>query len=159
MAARLVAVAAGESTAEPREVVGLAAFDPTEGTDTYAIGAMRFGGEVLAKLACWCHRCATGSGSRDRGPTDTSRRHPPLGSRGIAQARPGSTSIAAASPLNGRALPGGTHIFTREVDSYAAILEAGALAQSQTVAASLANMRTLDRWRRAVGLHYSFERR
>jgi predicted dehydrogenase len=156
MAARLVAVAAGECTAEPSEVVGLAVFDPTEGTDSYAIGAMRFAGEVLAKLACGV-TVAQPDLVRAIGTDGYVETTSPAWLEGHRSSATWLDVHRGGEPVERRTLPGGTHIFTREVDSFAAMLEAGSPVQSETVAESLANMRTLDRWRRAVGLRYSDE--
>jgi predicted dehydrogenase len=158
MAARLVAGAAGESTAEPLDVVGLAVFDPTSGTDTYAIGAMRFGGEVLAKLLCGV-TVAQPDLVRVTGTDGYVETTSPAWLEGHRSSATWLEVHRSGEPVERRTLPGGTHIFTREVDSFAALLEAGAVARSQTVAESLANMRTLDRWRRAVGLRYSTDGR
>jgi len=156
MAAKISATAIGQTTVEPEAVVGLAIFDEIERVDEYSTAVLRFPGRILAKLSC---------GFRLEQP-DVVR---VLGSDGyletalpawLAGHRSDPTWIDVHLPdgdVVRHEIAGGKHIFTREVDGMVALLNGDPSARAATDAATLANMRTLDRWRAAVGLRYDFE--
>jgi predicted dehydrogenase len=156
MAAKVAAAATDRGLAEPEEVVGMAIFEPAEGTDEIAAATMRFPGQILASLI---------SGSALSRP-DLVR---VLGEDGYLETdRPcwleGHRADATWVDIcrrgkapERRTLDGGPSIFTREADGMAALLAGPPAARQAATDESLANMRTLDRWRDAVGLRYDFE--
>ncbi|AXB45401.1 Gfo/Idh/MocA family protein [Amycolatopsis albispora] len=146
--ARLVARAATGSD-EPEAVTGLATIDPELGVDTNAVAALRFPGGILAQISC-----ATGVTRADYVRVYGTEAHllitrPPW-AHGMRD--PGVSTIELT--------PGGTievradqHLFAAEADYVAEHVEARQ-APEMSWSDTLANMRTLDRWRAAVGLSY-----
>ncbi len=151
MAQLVVEAATGRRAPEPTDVVGIAARDRAEGTDRYAMGILRFDGDVIAQVSCgvdlqqddhvWVH------GSTGR----------------IVVSRPcwhdrwrtaDSTVEVIDNDGHRRSYPirGGTSTFTYQVDGVAAMLAEGAESCHPSWEDSLANLRTLDRWRAAVGV-------
>lgn len=151
----IVAAATGIAAPEPDEVAAVACLHPVERTDELSAAVMRFGG-VVATLACGVTL------SQDNelvvaGTQGTIRVEHPCWLDG----RRDASSIVEVRPLDGEkqeiAIPGGQHVFALEADGVAALLDAGPAGWEEACADTLANMRTLDRWRAAVGVHYPFE--
>jgi predicted dehydrogenase len=157
MAARIAAVAIGTGTAEPEEVVGMAVFEPTERTDEHAAALMRFPGDILADLVCGA-ALARPDLIRVLGEDGYLETTQPAWLEGHRSDETGVDLVRPGKEPERRVAPGGVSIFTREVDGMAALLAGGQEERDAHVAATLANMRTLDRWRDAVGLRYEFEK-
>ncbi len=156
--ARLIAgVAVGADFAEPLEVSGCGHVGPT-GVDHHAIACLRFGGDIVASLS-------TGIAVAQE---NVLRIH---GSRGHvymstpwSPCRHGGISHIHVHP-EGQAE---AHRVSVETDQWLFAIEADTVARSiaQRQAAppamtwddTLGNMRTLDRWRAAVGVVYDCER-
>lgn len=155
--ARLIAGAAlGRDFAEPLDVFGAGRLHPETGVDTYAVATLRFPGDIVAQLATgvelsqenvvrvfgsegWILVPSPWFGARD-GETATIQLH-----RRGAQA---PEEIA---------IPFDRGIYSLEADTVAAHLagrEAPAMRRDDT----LGNMKTLDRWRAAVGVVYEAEK-
>jgi predicted dehydrogenase len=150
MSQLIVEAASGRRAPEPIDVVGIAALDPVERTDRYAMGILRFEKDVIAQISCgvdlqqddhvWVH------GSRGR----------------LVVSRPcwhdrwrtaDSTVEVIDNDGHRRSYPirGGTSTFTYQVDGVAAMLAEGVASCHPSWVDSLANLRTLDRWRAAIG--------
>ncbi len=158
-AARQIAAAAtGAAGAEPTDVVGLASLDPAERVDRYAMGILRFRGDVIAQVSCG-KRLVQDDHIRVYG----TRGHLHVPEPCWLPARRESASEIVVSDADGRerrvAVPGGRSIFALEADGVAELLERGPAASRPSWEDSLANMRTLDRWRHAVGVVYDWEER
>lgn len=156
-AQQLVAAATGLASPEPVDVRGLGVLHPSEGTDLYASAVMRFPGDILAQLASGVTLAQD----------DHIRVYGADGEIHIAQpcwlpGRREAPSSVAVSRSDGSArileIPGGRHIFAIEADAVAAMLDGDPVAACEPYwSDTLANMRTLDRWRAAVGVRYSGE--
>ncbi len=155
--ARLVAaVALGEQAAEPDEVVGCARIGPQDRVDHVAMAVLSFPGGLLAQIGSSVTTRLDdairvfGSNGRVVVPRPSwLEEHRAAGTSVIEVESDGATSVVEVVADQG--------IFAYEADHVAQSISAG---QSPLVpwADTLANMRTLDRWRRAVGLRYDFER-
>ncbi|MCE5273378.1 Gfo/Idh/MocA family oxidoreductase, partial [bacterium] len=153
--ARLVAgVALGRRVAEPLEVTGQALIGAESGIDEYAVGCLRFEGDILAQVA-----------TAVRVALDN--RLIVFGSRG---------RLTVESPWNGGGLEGGPTrivvepeggdprvetiecpqwLYALEADAVAAGLAAGGpLWPAPDLEDSLGNARALDLWRAAAGVRY-----
>jgi len=156
--ARLVAgIARGGETAEPLEVAGAAHLGST-GVDEWAVASMKFPGDVLAQLATGVSLAMDNTvqifgaeghivvenpwtPGRDADPS-TIRVHRK------GQAEPQGIVIQPDRPL-----------YSLEADTVADHLaDRQAPFPAMTWADSLANARTLDRWREAIGMAYESER-
>ena len=155
--ARLVAAAAlGQHAAEPDQVMGCARMGAQDQVDHVAMGVLSFPGGLLAQIGS---SVTTKLDDAIRVFGSTGRVVVPRPSW-LAEHRAAGTSVieiesdGATRVLEVVAEMG---IFSYEADHVARSISAG---QSALVpwADTLANMRTLDRWRRAVGLRYDFER-
>jgi predicted dehydrogenase len=137
-------------------MVGLAVFEPAERTDEHAAALMRFPGDILADLVCGSAlaRPDLVRVLGDEGYLETTQ---PAWLEGHRSDDTWVDLIRPGAEPERRVAPGGVSVFTREVDGMAALLAAGQEERDAHVAATLANMRTLDRWREAVGLRYDFE--
>ncbi len=156
-AAALVAGAAsGTPVAEPDQVLGAATLDPVERTDRYATAIVTYPGSILCQLAC-----GVGLAKDDLLAV--------YGAEGrIVIAQPAwlpdrRTAPAQIKVVDGNGeqslveIPAQRHLFALEADGVARLLREGeASAAEPWWAETLANMRTLDRWRAAAGVIYPF---
>ncbi|WP_328644353.1 Gfo/Idh/MocA family oxidoreductase [Amycolatopsis sp. NBC_00348] len=148
--ARLVAQAAlGVDVVEPEEVTGMAKLSAT-GVDEYATGLLRLPGDILARLSCG-FRLAQEDGIHVYG--SRGQLHVPRPAWIHALRKP-VTSQIVLTPLSGEPqfieIEASQGLFAREADHVAAHV-GDRQAPELTWAETLANMRTLDRWREAVG--------
>jgi predicted dehydrogenase len=148
--ARLVAQAAtGEAVVEPTTVTGMARLSE-RGVDEYAMGLFRLPGGIIAQLSCG-YRLAQDDHIRVYGSTGQLYVPKPAW---IHEMRPPGTSSIVLTPTGGEPevieIEATQGLFTREADHVAAHV-ADRQAPELTWAETLANMRTLDRWRSAVG--------
>ena len=130
--------------------------DPAQHTDRWAMAIMRFGSDVLAQLSCGV------SLTQD----DHVRVYGSEGQIHIDQPCWLDGRRDAASRIEVRLergetrqvdIDGGRNIFALEADGVAEMLRRGADSCHDSWEESLANMRTLDRWRAAVGVRYPGE--
>jgi predicted dehydrogenase len=147
---RLVAQAAlGVDVVEPLEVTGMARLSAS-GVDEYATGLLRLPGDILARLSCG-FRLAQEDSIRVYG--SQGQLHVPRPAWIHALRKP-VTSQIILTPLDGAPevieIEASQGLFAREADHVAAHI-ADRQAPELTWAETLANMRTLDRWREAVG--------
>jgi predicted dehydrogenase len=156
-AQQIVAAAIGAMSAEPQEVTGLAALDPVEGTDLYAAAVMRFPGNILAQLACGV-AVAQNDHIRVYGTEGHIHVDQPCWLPGLREA-PSTIELTRSDGDGPRVvdIEGGRNIFAIEADAAAALLGQDVRSWLPYWADSLANLRTLDRWRSAVGVHYHLE--
>ncbi|MEV6878224.1 Gfo/Idh/MocA family oxidoreductase [Amycolatopsis sp. NPDC051128] len=148
--ARLVAQAAtGQDAVEPVEVSGMAKLSRT-GVDEYATGLLRLPGDILATISCGI-RLAREDGIRVFGTQG--QLHVPRPAW-IHPLRTPGTSQIILTPSSGEPkvieVEATQGVFAREADHVAAHVD-DRQAPELTWAETLANMRTLDRWREAVG--------
>ncbi len=148
--ARLVAQAAtGEDVVEPLEVSGMARLSE-HGVDEYATGLLRLPGDILATISCGI-RLTREDGIRVYG----SRGHLHIPRPAwIHPLRTPGTSQIILTPAGGEPevieVEATQGVFAREADhvaTHAGNRQAPELSWAET----LANLRTLDRWREAVG--------
>lgn len=154
--ARLIAGAStGVPNIEPDDVTGLALIAPRQRVDHFALGSMRFPDDVYAHLSCGI-RLADDNRIRifgEHGMIDLQEpcwvSFEPERCDIVVSRRGHATEVIDAA--------GDRPLMTYEVDHVAAHIPAQ---QSQILTwdETLANMRTLDRWRAAVGLSYDAER-
>ncbi|EOD69055.1 Gfo/Idh/MocA family protein [Amycolatopsis vancoresmycina] len=148
--ARLVAQAAtGQDVVEPSEVSGMAHLSAT-GVDEWATGLLRLPGDILATISCGI-RLTREDGIRvfgSHGQIHIPRpawihplRHPGV-SQIVLTPADGEPEVIEVEATQG--------VFAREADHVAAHV-GDRQAPELTWAETLANMRTLDRWREAVG--------
>ncbi len=155
--ARLIAgAAAGQTVAEPLDVSAVGHIGLRSRVDEWTVAALRFPGDIVAQLAAGVRvnqenvvRVYGSEGSilvpepwtpaRDGGSTRIL-----LYQNGVAEPR--EVTVEATASL-----------YAIEADTVAAHLEARQ-APAMTPDDSLGNMRTLDRWREAIGLTYDAER-
>ena len=151
---RVAGVATGRDAVEPLEVTGLAVL--ADGIDRRATGVFRLPGDVLATVQV----------GLDTTLPDLVRVTGTHGTLTVTEPSwsPGQR-LGAASTLQIRLTDGGSrdvvvtadrHLFAYEVDAVARAVASGDVGTAGW-AESLANMRTLDRWRDAVGLRYAVE--
>ncbi|WP_328618072.1 Gfo/Idh/MocA family oxidoreductase [Amycolatopsis sp. NBC_00355] len=148
--ARLVAQAAlGVDVVEPDEVTGMAKLSAS-GVDEYATGLLRLPGDILARLSCG-FRLAQEDAIHVYGTRG--QLHVPRPAWIHALRKP-VTSQIVLTPLDGAPeiieIEASQGLFAREADHVAAHI-ADRQAPELTWAETMANMRTLDRWRDAVG--------
>jgi predicted dehydrogenase len=148
--ARLVAQAAlGVAVVEPTEVTGMARLSAA-GVDEYATGLLRLPGGILARLSCG-FRLAQEDSIRVHGTRG--QLHVPRPAWIHALRKPGTSQIVltpAGGPAQVIDVEATQGLFAREADHVAAHV-GDRQAPELTWAETLANMRTLDRWREAVG--------
>jgi predicted dehydrogenase len=140
---------------EPSAVVGAADLDPVQRVDLQATGVLTYPGPVIAQIACAValdqpHEVRV-SGTRGELVIDQ-----PCW---IPECRESATAIGikrgdAVETIN---VPSGGHIFALELDGFAGLIADGPAAWEASWARSLGTMRTLDRWRAAVGVRYDWE--
>ncbi|MDT8912124.1 Gfo/Idh/MocA family oxidoreductase [Amycolatopsis sp. PS_44_ISF1] len=148
--ARLVSQAAtGEAVVEPTDVTGMAKLSE-RGADEYAMGLLRLPGDIIAQLSCG-YRLAQDDHIRVYGSTGQLYVAKPAW---IHEMRPPGISSIVLTPAGGEPevieVEATQGVFTREADHVAAHV-ADRQAPELTWAETLANLRTLDRWRAAVG--------
>ncbi|MBE8516361.1 Gfo/Idh/MocA family oxidoreductase [Amycolatopsis sp. H6(2020)] len=148
--ARLVAQAAtGQDVVEPTEVSGMAHLSAT-GVDEWATGLLRLPGDILATISCGIRLTREdgirvfGSGGQIHIPQPAWIH--PLRKPGVSQIiltpAGGEPEVIEVEATQG--------VFAREADHVAAHVD-DRQAPELTWAETLANLRTLDRWREAVG--------
>ncbi|QRP48034.1 Gfo/Idh/MocA family protein [Amycolatopsis sp. FDAARGOS 1241] len=148
--ARLVAQAAtGTEVVEPTTVTGMARLSE-RGVDEYAMGLLRLPGDIIAQLSCG-FRLTQDDHIRVYGTTGQLSVPKPAW---LPKMRQPAASQIVLTPENGEPevieIEATQSVFTREADHVATHL-AQRQAPELTWAETLANMRTLDRWRAAVG--------
>jgi predicted dehydrogenase len=148
--ARLVAQAAlGVDVVEPVEVSGMARLSAA-GVDEYATGLLRLPGDILATISCGI-RLAREDGIRVFGTRG--QLHVPRPAW-IHPLRTPGTSEIILTPASGEPevieVEATQGIFAREADHVATHV-GDRQSPELTWAETLANLRTLDRWREAVG--------
>ncbi len=156
--ARLIAGAAlGCGVAEPIDVSGVAQLGKT-GVDEYALGTLKFEGGILAQIATGVliNQDNTlqifGSEGRITVPNPYVANRQASDQGLIIVARNGEPKYEVPVEADKTA-------FGYEVDAFAAgVREGRPPYPSQSIEDTLGNMRTLDRWRRAVGLTYDMEK-
>lgn len=157
---RLIAgVALGREFADPLEVKGMAHLGQT-GVDEYASALLKFEGDIVAEVS-------TGvTVNRER----LTRVHGSEGSITLNnpwvcdRVNPDCPNIIVKlnSEKEPRTIPCPAPVttFSLEADVFAAALRAGrAPHPAMSVADSLGNIKTLDRWRKSIGLVYEMEKR
>jgi predicted dehydrogenase/aryl-alcohol dehydrogenase-like predicted oxidoreductase len=156
---RLVAGAvAGLPFAEPVDVAGYGRLGPT-GVDEYAVGVLRFDGDVVAQVASGIRTSQGGPMVRVSGSegevlvpepwTCGDRDNKPARST-IVLRSPGRVEEIAIEPARGRYAFEAEHVARCIGDG---LLESPLMSWSD----SLGNMSSLDRWREAIGLRYPDE--
>ena len=155
--ARLIAaVAAGSrGPVEPDEVVGLARLEPGERTDVVAVGALSFAGGFLAQVSC-ASRAHLDDAIRIYGSAGNITVPRPSWLDDLRGPGPSTIVVTSGNLRREVEVVADRHLFTYEADHVAETLPAQ---ESPIIswAETMANMRTLDRWRSAVGVHYDFE--
>ena len=140
---------------EPIAVTGTAELDPVQGVDLHAVGTLAFPCAVLAQV-----ECAVALEQPDQLRIS--------GAEGeividrpcwIPECRDSDTAIELRTPAHTEVIKIGRsgHIFALELDGFAQLIDADAREWERSWAQSLATMRTLDRWRAAVGVSYDWE--
>ena len=150
--ARLVSEAAtGIKAVAPPEVMGMARLDPVTRVDEVAMGLLRLPGAILAQISCG-FRLRQNDHIRVYGTDAQLYIARPPWLHGMR--RPGVSEIVV-TPLDGEPevveVEAKKGIFASEVDYVAAHI-ADRQAPEISWKESLANMRTLDLWREAVGV-------
>ncbi len=155
--ARLIAgVATGKEFAEPVEVAGAGHIGPNSRVDEHAVATLRFPSDIVAQLSTAVQLNQENS-VRIWGTEGNIRVPQPWfagGDSGI------STIIVQRTGEQPREIrvEAGAGLYTIEADIVARSLPARqAASPCMTWEDSLGNMRTLDRWRQAIGLIYDHE--
>jgi predicted dehydrogenase len=156
MSRRVIMAATGEHAVEPDEVVALAALDPAQGTDHLAMAVMRFGAGVLAQLSCGM-TLSQDDHVRVYGSEGQIHIDQPCWLDGRRDAASRIEIRLEGGEARSIDVEGGRNIFALEADGVADMLRAGVDSCHGSWEESLANMRTLDRWRAAVGVRYPAE--
>jgi predicted dehydrogenase len=156
MAHLVASVATGTTPTETVNVAGAASIGPTQ-VDHLAAATLVFEGGLLARVACSI-QATFDSAVRIYGSDGSITVPSPwLPGRigpvdGVVVRRPGREPEAKPVPVE-------RDVYTVEVDAVNAFVRAGERSPPvMSWAESLANMRTLDRWRASVGLLYDGER-
>lgn len=157
MARLLAGAALGRPFADPLDVTGFAHIGPLSRVDEYAVGSLRFEDDIFAQVTCGCQLRQDnmlrlyGTEGGLHVPVPWGPCHEP-GLFTIYRLDKNSEIIETIIEPCNRGL------FTIEIDAIAGRIREGRTeAPEMTWADSLGNMRTLDRWREAVGLRYDFE--
>jgi predicted dehydrogenase len=140
---------------EPIAVTGTAELDPVQRVDLHAVGTLTFPRAVMAQV-----ECAVALEQPDQLRIS--------GAEGeividrpcwIPECRDADTRIELHTGTGTEVIEIGRsgHIFAIELDGFAQLIDAGAREWEQSWAQSLATLRTLDRWRAAVGVSYDWE--
>ena len=153
---RLVAGAAiGQEFSDPLEVQALGHVGEHSRVDEYTVAILKFPGEILATLASavqlWQENSVRIFGSEGRITLRTPW-HPAKDSQHseIVIERPGREPEVVR-------VPGADSAYGYEIDAVAAQI-ARREAREMTLADSLGNALTLDRWRRAIGVTFAADR-
>jgi predicted dehydrogenase len=152
MAHLVAAAAAGAATVESVDVAAAATIGST-GVDVSSAATLVFEGGVLARVACSLEANLESSVRIYGSEGEVTIPSPWLPGRIGATAeivvrRRGSEPDVVAVPL-------GSDVYTVEVDAVNGFVRAGERSAAvMPMEESLANMRTLDRWRRAIGVWY-----
>lgn len=154
--ARLIAgVARGQDFADPTEVAGCGHLGET-GVDEWAIGTLRFPGDIVAEVATGV-RVAQDNDVRIFGSEGIIRIPSPWvpGRNG----EPTKIIIERGGKIEEVVIEPGNKLFAIEADTVAEFIpQRQAASPAMSWADSLGNMKTLDRWRAALGLVYKFEK-
>jgi predicted dehydrogenase len=153
MSRRVVIAAGGPDAVEPADVVGLAVLDPVEQTDRVAMAVMRFEPGILAQLSCGV-TIAQDDHVRVYGTEGELYVDRPCWLGGRRDAPSTIVLRRVDGTVEEIAIAGGHNIFALEADGVADMLTRGIESCHGTWDETLANMRTLDRWRAAVGVRY-----
>ncbi len=153
---RLIAgVAQGKDFADPTEVTGCGHLGET-GVDEWAIGSLRFPGDIVAEVATGV-RVTQDNDARIFGSEGVIRIPSPWvparngESTKIIVERDGKTEEIVIEP--------GNKLFAIEADTVAEFIpKRQAASPAMSWADSLGQMMTLDRWRAAIGLAYDMEK-
>ncbi|WIX82948.1 Gfo/Idh/MocA family oxidoreductase [Amycolatopsis carbonis] len=148
--ARLVSQAAtGTEVVEPTTVTGMARLTD-RGVDEFAMGLLRLPGDIIAQLSCG-YRLTQDDHIRVYGTTG--QLHVPQPAW-LPQMRRATSSQIVLTPSGGEPevieIEATQSVFAREADHVAAHVDDRQVPEL-TWAETIANMRTLDRWRAAVG--------
>ncbi len=156
--ARLAAgVAAGREFLDPVEVLAVGHIGPRSGVDEYTFATLKFPNAVVASVGtavqCQMDNEVRLYGSEGQIHVPAPWVPPEKGNKIILQraGQPGE-DILIDAPAN---------VYTLEADTFAAAVNAGqqqAAWPAMTWADTLGNMKTLDRWRTALGLRYEQEK-
>jgi predicted dehydrogenase len=152
MAHLVAAAAAGAATVETVDVAAAATIGPT-GVDVSSAATLVFEGGLLARVACSLEANLESSvriyGSEGVVAIPSPWLPGRIGATAeIVVRRRGSESDVVAVPLE-------SDVYTVEVDAVNGFVRAGERSPSvMPMEESLANMRTLDRWRAAIGVWY-----
>ncbi len=140
---------------EPIAVTGTAELDPVERVDLHAVGALTFPRAVVAQVEC-AVALAQPDQLRISGTDGEIVIAQPCW---IPECRDSDTSIEVRTAARTEVIEIGRtgHIFALELDAFAQLIDADAREWERSWAQSLATMRTLDRWRAAVGVSYDWE--
>ena len=158
MSRLVAAVALGVEVAEPRELHAVGRVGPETRVDEYTAATLLFDGDIVAEVSCGV-RLAMGSEVRIHGTEG----HLVVPEPWFCSGREGGTSHIEVH-REGRE-PERAEVTT---DRWLYAIEADHVAENidrrqasfpgMTWEDSLANMRTLDRWREAIGVEYDAER-
>lgn len=149
MSRLLAGVARGKAFAEPLEVKAIGQLDPQEGTDLFSTAVLKFPDNIIAQVSTGLN-LRLENVVRIFGSTGVITVHQPWmagnkGARIVIEPHHGeSTSINTESEGD---------LYHHELDT-AARYRAEGQAPAMTWDDTLGNMRTLDRWRAAIGLTY-----
>ena len=158
MSRLVAAVALGVEVAEPRELHAVGRVGPETRVDEYTAATLLFDGDIVAEVSCGV-RLAMGSEVRIHGTEG----HLVVPEPWFCSGREGGTSYIEIHRADRE--PGRVEVTT---DRWLYAIEADHVAENidrrqasfpgMTWEDSLANMRTLDRWREAIGVEYDAER-
>ncbi|MFB3737869.1 MAG: Gfo/Idh/MocA family protein [Candidatus Velamenicoccus archaeovorus] len=153
MAHLIAAAATGRTVAPTVEVTGAACFGPT-GVDHTTAATLTFDGGLVARVACSIQAdldsCVRIYGSAGRITVPSPWLPGRIGSEAtiVVEAGGGEAEVIRV-PLE-------ADVYTVEVDAVNAFVRKGERSPSvMSWDESLANMRTLDRWRASIGLRYN----
>ena len=152
MAHLVAAAATGADVVETSDVAAAATIGPTR-VDHSTAATLAFPGDILARVACSIQANLESSLRIDGSEGRITVASPWL------PGRIGSTATIVLERWGSEReeidVPTEAEVYTIEVDAVNAMITAGERSPStMTWEDSLANMRTLDRWRRAIGLRY-----
>ena len=157
MSRLVAAVALGVEVAEPREVHAVGHVGPETRVDEYTAATLLFDGDIVAEVSCGV-RLAMGSEVRIHGTEG----HLVVPEPWFCSGREGGTSHIEVH-REGREpervdVSTGRWLYAIEADHVAENIDRReASFPGMTWEDSLANMRTLDRWREAIGVEYDTE--
>lgn len=155
---RLISGAAlGVDFADPIEVHGAGHIGETSRVDEWAVGTLRFPGDIVAQVMCGI-RVPAENGVRIMGTKGQITVPAPWTLRGASWTSRILVQVYGEDEPREVTVEGGADPWSIEADTVAAHIEARqAAAPAMSWADTLGNMQTLDRWRAAVGLVYDKE--